>query len=139
MDLLGHIRRANLPRDITNPVILPRKHHIIQLIIDFHHVTSGHSGRGITLNAIRASGYWIVAGGAAVTSHVWNCVKCRKLRRQPEGQRMTDLPADRMDPAPPFTYSAVDFFRTFFLLRKAVSSSNVTVPCSPVSHPGPYI
>ncbi|KAL1249119.1 hypothetical protein QQF64_022437 [Cirrhinus molitorella] len=34
------------------------------------------------------------------------CVICRRLRKAPEGQRMSDLPAERLEPSPPFTYCA---------------------------------
>jgi hypothetical protein len=109
----GRIRRANLPRDITQPVILPKECHITKLIIAHHHEKCAHSGRGITLNTLRASGYWIISGNSAVTSFIWKCVICRKLRGVPQSQKMADLPMDRLHPAPPFTYSAVDYFGHF--------------------------
>jgi hypothetical protein len=111
----GRIQRANLPRDITHPILLPKHGHITSLIVSHYHVKSSHSGSGMTLSEIRASGYWIITSRAVVAAHVWKCVVCRKLRRPTQGQRMADLPADRLEPAPPFTYSAVDYFGPFYI------------------------
>ena len=47
---------------------------------------------------------------AAVRKHIFNCVPCRRLRRPVQGQKMADLPTDRLDSAPPFSYCGVDFF-----------------------------
>lgn len=111
----GRVRRANLPRDLAHPVILPRQGHITRLVIEHYHVRTCHSGRETTLNEIRASGYWIVRARAVVTSHIWKCVTCRKLRGSTMKQKMADLPPDRLEPAPPFTYSGVDFFGPFYI------------------------
>ncbi|XP_013386926.1 uncharacterized protein LOC106156278 [Lingula anatina] len=111
----GRIKRVNLPRELTHPVILPKHHHVTNLIIDHYHTRCGHSGSGITLNEVRASGYWIISGRAKIGSYIWKCVTCRKLRANSQSQKMSDLPADRLEPAPPFTYSAVDFFGPFYV------------------------
>ena len=101
----GRIRRANIPENIKHPCILPRKGHVTELVICHHHQKVAHQGRGIKHYNIRSSG-----GRSAVTSHIAKCVKCRKLRGSLQEQKMADLPEDRLDPAPPFTYSAVDYF-----------------------------
>ena len=79
----GRIRRASLPRDLAHPVVLPKVSHVTRLVISHHHQQVCHSGRGVTLNEIRASGYWIIKARATVTSYVWNCVKCRKMAAVP--------------------------------------------------------
>ena len=64
----------------------------------------------MTLNEIRSNGYWIINGVSAVGSYISKCFLCRKLRRSAESQKMANLPEDRLEPAPPFTYCAVDLF-----------------------------
>lgn len=72
-----------------------------------------HQGRGITLNEIRANGFWIVGGSSAVGSYIWNCVVCRKLRAAVAEQKMANVPEDHLEPVPPFTNCAVDYFGSF--------------------------
>ena len=116
----GRIGRSSLPTDITHPVILPRKCHLTRLLVLHYHQITCHSGRGITLHDIRSSGYWIISGRAAVTDHIRNCVLCSKLRGAPLGQKMGNLPVDRLEPAAPFIYFAVDIFGPFTSNRDAV-------------------
>ena len=114
----GRIRRATLHEDIKHPLILPRHSHVTNLVINYFHEESGHSGRGMTLNAIRQAGLWIIGARAAVTKLVMKCVTCRKLRGSTCEQKMADLPEDRLEPAPPFTYSAVDYFGPFYIKER---------------------
>ena len=111
----GRLRRANIPRNIAHPIIFPKRGHLTNLLIDHHHHLAKHAGRNTTLSEIRSSGYWIINGRSTVTSYIWRCVICRKQRGNTVGQKMSDLPSDRIEPAPPFTYSAVDYFGPFYI------------------------
>lgn len=51
-----------------------------------------------------------MSGSSVVSSYVSKCVKCLKLRGVVKDQKMADLSPDRLEPAPPFTYCAVDYF-----------------------------
>ena len=62
----GRIRKAKLPCILKNPVILPKSSHITSLIISHVPERTHHSGRGITLNELRSSEYWLVSGNAMV-------------------------------------------------------------------------
>ena len=104
----GRIRRSSLSYGGKHPIILPRKGHVSELIICHHHRIVEHQDRGITHNEIRSAGYWMIGGSSAVSNHIAQCVKCRKLRGTPQDQKMADLPEDRLEPALPFTFSAVD-------------------------------
>jgi len=111
----GRVKRASIPRDVAHPVVLPKRSHVTELIVSHFHVKSGHSGTNTTLNEIRASGFWVLKGRTVVAAHVHRCVTCRKLRGVALVQKMSDLPPDRLEPSPPFTYSAVDFFGPFLV------------------------
>ena len=87
----GRLRNASLPFEIKFPVILPRRSHVTTLIIRYFHKKIKHQGRGMTLNEIRANGYWIVGGTSAVGSYIWSCVVCRKMRSAVIEQKMADL------------------------------------------------
>ncbi len=106
----GRIIRSSLPTDLKHPYIIPKDCHIVKLLVTHHHQQCEHQGRGITLNHIRSSGYWIIGVTSLINHHIHQCVKCRRWRSFPQRQKMADLPKDRLEPAPPFTYSAVDCF-----------------------------
>ena len=114
----GRIKRANLPFATKHPVVLPRKSHVTDLLIRFCHFKVNHMGRGITQNELRQRGYWIIGGSSAVSNCISQCVTCRKLRGSLQLQKMADLPVDRVEPSPPFSYSAVDFFGPFLIKEK---------------------
>ena len=114
----GRIKRADLPVETKHPVILPRKSPITDLLIRFCHGKVNHMRRGITQNELRQRGYWIVGGSSAVSNCISQCVICRKLRRHLETQKMSDLPIDRVEPSPPFSYCAVDFFGPFLIKER---------------------
>ena len=114
----GRIKRADLPVATKHPVILPRKSPITDLLIKFCHAKVNHMGRGITLNELRHRGYWIVGGSSAVSNCISQCVICRKLPRPLETQKMSDLPIDRVEPSPLFSYCAVDLFGPFLIKER---------------------
>ena len=106
----GRLNFSALPDNSKHPAILPRNSHIGDLIIKHYHAKVQHQGRGITTNEVRASGYWIIGASTAVSRAISKCVTCQKLRGVVQEQRMAELPDDRMEPAPPFTNCAVDYF-----------------------------
>lgn len=63
----------------------------------------------------RASGYWIVEASATLVRIISKCVTCKKLRGTFQEKRMSDLPEDRLEPAPPFTNCAVVYFGPFII------------------------
>ena len=127
----GRIRRAEIPLDVKHPCILPKKSHVTELIICHFHQKVAHQGRGMTHNSIRSSGFWIIGGSSVVSSHISKCVRCRKTRGVLQNQRMADLPEDRLEPSPPFTYSAVDYFGPWLVKegRKNVKRYLVLFTC----------
>ncbi|KAF0299948.1 hypothetical protein FJT64_027426 [Amphibalanus amphitrite] len=76
----GRISRSAMPPEVSHPAILPRHSHVTELLVKHYHEKTGHSGRGSTLNELRAAGYWIVGGRSAVSSHILSCVTCKRLR-----------------------------------------------------------
>ena len=102
-----------MPEGVKHPVILPRQSHITELIIQYCHQTTKHQGLGMTHNKVRQRGYWVIGGVSAVSNYISKCTVCKRMRAQVQQQKMADLPEDRTEPAPPFTYSAVDYFGPF--------------------------
>ena len=60
------LQQSNLDKKVINPVMLPKKGKLTELIIRWCHQKTAHSGRNVTLNGIRTSGYWVIQGNSAV-------------------------------------------------------------------------
>ena len=105
----GRIKRVNLSDVVKHLVILPRRNHITNLLIGHYHQAVNHMERGITYNHIRQN------GSSAVLSFISKCVLCKHLRSPPQKQKMSDLPTDRLQEEPPFTYSGVGLFGPFYI------------------------
>ena len=111
----GRLHQTELPYDVKHPVLLPKKAHLTDLVIRHFHQRTGHQGRARTHAEIRSSGYWIVNGSSLIGHHISKCVTCRKLRASPQQQVMAELPTDRFEQVPPFTFNAVDYFGPFYI------------------------
>ncbi len=112
------LSQATLHTYVKHPVILPKNSHMSALITKHFHEKVHHQGYGMTVNELRANGWWILGCSGVVSSHIFKCVKCRKYRRTAEEQRMGDLPQDRMETTPPFTYAGIDCFGPIYTVSK---------------------
>lgn len=127
----GRIKKANLSDSLKNPVILPKAGHITELVLRHAHEKTHHSGRGLTLNELRSSGCWIINGNAAVRHFISKCVTCRHLRGTFGEQKMANLPSSRVEPAPQFSYCALDYFDPWYVKegRKEVKRYGALFTC----------
>ena len=76
----GRMNRAQLDMNVKHPIVLPKKCHVSELVIRHCHERVCHQGRGMTINEVRASGFWIIGLSSAVSSQISHCVRCRTLR-----------------------------------------------------------
>ena len=127
----GRVKDATMPFEIKHPLILPKDHFITRLIVSHYHEKSCHQGKGITMNAIRSQGLWVVGLGNMVSSVIHKCVVCRRYRSAPLGQKMGNLPEDRLEPGPAFTHVGVDYFGPFFITerRREIKRYGVLFTC----------
>ena len=113
----GRPHNAPIKIDARHPIILPKKHHVVNLIIGYYHRASGHSGVEYTLSLLR-QGYWIIDAQSIVRNIINKCFNCRRRQAPVIQQKMASLPEDRITPSkPPFTYVGVDCFGPFLVLR----------------------
>ncbi|XP_041471862.1 uncharacterized protein LOC121421266 [Lytechinus variegatus] len=114
-----------------HPIILPKRSHLSNLVALHYHQRTAHQGRNLTINAIRSSGYWIIGCRSIVSSLISKCVICIKSRGKPRGQKMADLPQDRVEPSPPFTYCGLDCFGPFTIKegRKEIKRYGLILTC----------
>ncbi|PFX28501.1 hypothetical protein AWC38_SpisGene6805 [Stylophora pistillata] len=110
----GRLRHAPIEQERRHPIILPKNHHVVDLIVRHYHLLSGHSGQEYVLSLIRKS-YWIIKGRVAVRRVVNRCLSCRRRQAPSGAQKMADLPTDRVTPdKPPFSFVGVDCFGPFW-------------------------
>ncbi|XP_030602936.1 uncharacterized protein LOC115792515 [Archocentrus centrarchus] len=109
----GRLQDASFSSALKHPILVPKGHHVTQLIIAHFHSKVHHQGKGLTINEIRSNGIWIPGINKAVANFIHQCVKCRRLRRGTEEQKMSEFPRQRLEPSPPFTFCGMDCFGPF--------------------------
>lgn len=127
----GRLTQAALHPHVRHPAILPKGHHVSRLLVKHYHEKVYHQGRGMTINEVRANGFWVLGCSSEASSLIFKCVKCRKLRRSNQEQKMADLPRERIENTPPFTYSGMDCFGPFYVKegRKELKKYGLIFTC----------
>lgn len=114
----GRLKNAPILEEAKHQMILPKKHHVVELIIKQSHEMSGHSGREYVLADTRQR-YWIINGRTTIRRVLNSCFKCRRHTAPLCDQRIAELPQSRVTPGePPFTYVGVDIFGIFYVKHK---------------------
>eukprot|EP00794_Sanderia_malayensis_P003909 gene3909-4450_t len=121
----GRCERQEVSYNQKHPIILPQKSHITDLVVRHFHEDVYHQGRKLTEGAIRSGGYWITGSKRLLSTMIGKCVTCKKLRGLPATQKMADLPADRIEPCPPFTSVGVDVFGPWEVITRKTRGGSV--------------
>ncbi|KRZ66287.1 hypothetical protein T10_2980, partial [Trichinella papuae] len=112
----GRLRLSDFDYEVKYPIILPKKHHIVNLIIVRAHNNTLHAGSSQTLATLRQN-YWILNGRAAVKKVLKNCVICKRQETRPFEQKMADLPKMRTTETFPFERTGLDFLGPLHIIR----------------------
>ena len=123
MKCRGRINEADLPATSKQPILMPSKHHVVELLIQDVHKKIKHSGTLDTLSTIRER-FWILKGRQAVKRVLKSCTICNRYEGLPYSSVISpDLPAVRVSDAPPFTHTGVDYAGPLYTYEKC--SNNV--------------
>ena len=94
---------------MKHPIILPKLHHVMKLIVMDYHVRKGYSGPAHTLSALREK-FWVLKGMSTVKGVLLKSFKCRFRRAVVGKQIMAPLPQFQVNPGGfAFSCSRVDF------------------------------
>ena len=109
----GRLEDARLlPQEMRNPVILPRDHPLVQLLLRHLHDKRGHCSCKSLIHKVRRN-YWIIGARRMTKALTAKCITCRKLCKKPLDQLMGQIPSLRVAAGfPPFSNTAIDNVRT---------------------------
>lgn len=116
----GYIPLADIPWEEKHLIIVPKKHHVATLLVRHYHEQVAHQGRHLTEGAVRSAGLWLSGGKRLVSNIIQKCLICNKLRGRMEEQKMSNLPAERLEPGPPFTNVGVDVFGPWIISTRRI-------------------
>ncbi|KAI7811190.1 hypothetical protein IRJ41_011514 [Triplophysa rosa] len=125
----GRTSLADFPYDEKHPLILPKKHHVSNLLVRHYHQGVVHQGRHLTEGALRSAGFWIIGGRKLVSSVIYQCVTCRRLRGKPVEQKMANLPEDRLTMEPLFTRVGLDVFGPWSVVTRKTRGGATESKC----------
>ncbi|GBO34178.1 hypothetical protein AVEN_160610-1 [Araneus ventricosus] len=113
----GRLRNSILPYDSKHPILLPAKHKVTDMIIQYYHKIQFHSGSQALLYNIRQK-FWPLNGRNLCRKIVHSCVTCFKANPKISSQKMGDLPEDRVNPNFVFNSVVIDFAGPFYIKTK---------------------
>lgn len=128
----GRLKDSLSPYGVRHPAVLPSQAHLTKLYAQHIHKQTGHQGKNVTINHIRTAGVHLTGHGSRmVSSMVFKCVQCLKIRGRPSIPKMANLPSERIEPTAPFTNTGMDVFGPYHCKdgRKEVKRYGLIFSC----------
>lgn len=104
----GRLAQSDYVYNKKHPIVLSAKHKFTELLFSREHVRLLHAGPQLLLANIRER-FWPLAGRNLARKITRNCVRCFRSKPTTVNPLMGDLPSKRINPAPPFFTSGVDY------------------------------
>lgn len=110
----GRLGKSDTSEGHKHPILLPKGHRLVSVLIDHYHVLYLHSGPTLT-QAMLTNKYWILSARSLIRSRIFKCIKCFRCKPPQSSQLMGELPKNRITPSRPFSTSGVDYAGHFFV------------------------
>ena len=117
------MERGKLSYAKRHPVLLPRDHKLVELLIAYEHVRLLHAGP-TAVAASLARQFCIVRGRRTIRGKIRNCVTCKRIGARAKPQLLGQLPRARLNPGDVFKDTGVDYAGPLYIksgsIRKPV-------------------
>ncbi|KAH7707616.1 Pao retrotransposon peptidase family protein [Aphelenchoides avenae] len=112
----GRVDKSSLPSGAKLPIYIPRQSEEAKLLAYNAHICATHAGAKTILANLRKQ-YWFTQGRLVVKAAIRKyCRRCDRFNAQPyKLPNWPNLPEARVNMAPPFKHSGVDYARPFWL------------------------
>ncbi|XP_018374065.1 PREDICTED: uncharacterized protein LOC108768206 [Trachymyrmex cornetzi] len=104
----GRLGRSDFNFDKRQPMILSSKHHLTKLVFESEHERLLHAGPQALLAQVKEQ-YWPISGRNLARQVVQRCIRCFRNKPKTITPQMADLHRDRVNPAPAFYNTGVDY------------------------------
>ena len=122
----GRIQNADLTYSTKHPILIARSHYLATLLVWRAHERVFHGGVKSTLTELRSQ-FWIICGRSLVKQLIGKCVICRRFEGKPYNAPIPPpLPPFRVQEAPPFSSSGVDFAGPLYIKHENELSTDST-------------
>lgn len=123
----GRIQNANVSFSAMHPILLAKDQPLTMLLVRRAHERVAHGGVKSTLTELRSQ-FWIVKGRSFVKQTLGRCTICRRLEGKSYRVPLPPpLPAFRVQEAPPFSYTGVDFAGPLYVKTASNEFSKVWI------------
>lgn len=113
----GRLQKSKLTVDERHPKLLPSNHRLTKLIMCSFHLKHLHVGPQTLLHLVRQE-FWPIGGRNLARKIVNECIVCFKNKPISCNQLLGNLPAERVNPSPPFSNCGIDFCGPFLIKYK---------------------
>ncbi|KAF2882472.1 hypothetical protein ILUMI_23697, partial [Ignelater luminosus] len=122
----GRFRNANLTYHQQHPILLPKRNHLVSLVIDYTHLKNLHTGSDLVVSISRQR-YWMLAACSVVKQRLRQSNLCFKVFPRATYPLIADLPALRVVQAKPFVHTGIDDSGQFYAFNRFLARKG---PCS---------
>ena len=103
-------KHVDIEFDLAYPVLLAKKHHLTNLVVEDCHERCLHLGVGATLNKVRLEGFWIPKARQVIRKILRPCFTCRRFNALAfKYPKVTNLLKHRVNLVQPFRQVGIDF------------------------------
>ena len=113
----GRLIHSAFSSNQKHPILLPRSHHVTNLIIRSEHIRLKHAGTQATLYSVRER-FWPLDGRNTTRHVIRQCVPCFRAKPRDVNYVMGNLPANRLHLTRAFVNTGIDYCGPFFVKEK---------------------